>query len=176
MRFKLSFIIHIHILTLSIMAMAASINLLFFASSHLSTQNVNELSKCQHCIASSVSSSNWDSKNYILRDISMIAWSVWIECIPIWFKLNRTLDHYFYWQDSSRFFLPAEELTSCTSSIYCWFQLEYKWLMLQYFTQRTKQSRMSGCGEIRHEAANQFLAEGKILHSILSQPANKDRR
>ena len=29
---------------------------------------------------------------------------------------------------------------------------------------------MSGCGEIRHETANQFLAEGKILHSILSQP------
>ena len=42
--------------------------------------------------------------------------------------------------------------------------------MLQYFTQRTEQSRMSGCGEIRHETANQFLAEGKILHSILSQP------
>ena len=83
--------------------MAASINLPFFASSHLSAKNVNELSKCQHCIASLVSSSNWDSKNNILWDISMIAWSVWIECIPISFKLNRTLDHYFYWQVSSRF-------------------------------------------------------------------------
>ena len=85
--------------------MAASINLLFFAPFKLSTQNVNELCECQQCNQCKLSQliSNGDSKNYILLDISMIAWSVWIECKPIWFKLDRTLDHYFYWQDASRF-------------------------------------------------------------------------
>ena len=55
--------------------------------------NANSVSSCQMGTL----------KNYILLDISMIAWSLWIECKPIWFKLNRTLDHYFYWQDASRF-------------------------------------------------------------------------
>ena len=78
--------------------MAASINLPFFASSHLfqpkmwmKCANVNNalLAQPAHQIQMRT------LKNYILRDISMIAWSVWIECKPIWFKLNRTLDHYF---------------------------------------------------------------------------------
>ena len=86
--------------------MASSINLPFFASSHLfqpkmwmKCANVNNalLAQPAHQIQMRT------LKNYILGDISMIAWSVWIECKPIWFKLNRTLDHYFYCQITSRF-------------------------------------------------------------------------
>ena len=120
--------------------------------------------------------SNGDSKNYILLEISMIAWSVWIECKPIWFKLNRTLDHYFYWQNAFRFvsFFPRRSWhLACHQFI-----ADFKWntriratyVAIFHPENKAKQD----VWKLWDETANQFLAEGKILHSILST-ANKYR-
>ena len=154
--------------------MAASINLLFFAPFKLSTQNVNELCECQQCNQCKLSQliSNGDSKNYILLDISMISWSVWIECKPIWFKLNRTLDHYFYWQDASRFvsFFPRRSWHLA----YHQFIADFKWNTSDLCCNISpREQSKSGCLEVVGWDCKSISSWGQ---NITQHPLNSQQR